>query len=246
MKKYIIFPILVLALSTLACSINIGGVNLRSVKGSGEVVTEERSVSGFSELILSGIGKMIIELGDEEALTVEAEDNFMEYIETDVRGSTLEIGIREGVSLQPTEGVTFYLTVTELDEIVVSGLGDVQMPELETNRFHVVISGGGNVDIERLDAGDLDVEISGLGDLTIEDGQVDEQDIIISGGGNYNAEDLQSELVRVNISGLGSATVWAEDLLDVNISGGGDVEYRGNPSVDQSVSGLGNIKKIEE
>jgi hypothetical protein len=244
-KRIVILSvILALALSTLACGVNFNGSSFRSVRGSGVVVSEDREVSDFNSVDLAGIGNLYIEFGAEEALTIEAEDNFMEYIEVDVFGKMLEIKFQSGKNLQPTVSINYYLTVVELDSIEVSGLGSVKLPELDVTDFFIDISGGGDVGIEQLDAKFLEVDISGLGNLSIDDGYVVRQEISISGGGNYKARRLESEEAYVNISGLGNTTIRVSDMLDVHISGGGNVEYFGSPDVTSDVSGLGNIDKL--
>ena len=66
-----------------------------TVRGSGNVISETRSVANFENVSLSGIGTLYIIEGDEESLEIEAEDNLLEHIETEVRGRTLEIKIEE-------------------------------------------------------------------------------------------------------------------------------------------------------
>ena len=246
-KRYLlIVVVLVMALSTLACGVSFTDFGINTVRGSGTLVTEERSVSAFEHIELSGIGMLVIEIGSEEALVIEAEDNLLEYLETSVRGDTLEIGSRERTNLQPTEPISYYLTVKSLDSISVSGLGNVEAPGMETTRFSVDISGAGDVNMDSLHAEQLDVSISGLGSVGIDAGQVSEQTIDISGSGDYNGRNLESRTADVQVSGLGSATLWVTQDLSVNISGSGSVRYAGDPSVDSDISGLGSLKKINE
>jgi hypothetical protein len=247
-KKYLwlISAVTVLLLTTIACSVSIGNIGSRTIRGSGVVETEQRDVSGYSKVELSGIGRLVIEVGENESLTIEAEDNLMEYIETDVRGSTLQIGIQERISINPSKPIIYYLTVRQLEAINVSGAGSVEAPDLEADRFSVDISGAGGVKIDRLVAARLDVNISGLGDMTINGGQVDQQDVNISGSGNHETRDMESAEADISLSGLGNATVWVTEYLKVGISGAGSVRYAGNPTVDSNVSGLGSLRKITE
>ncbi|MGD8454894.1 MAG: head GIN domain-containing protein [Anaerolineales bacterium] len=243
-NKILIF-ILVLALSTLACIVTINGWDGGDrVEGSGNVITEERRVSGIDKIDMAGIGYLVIEFGDEESLTVEAEDNIIEYIETTVMGQTLNISLEDGHNFQPMEPIRFYLTVVEVEKIEVSGLGDVKLPEIEMAEFAIDISGGGNVDIDQLDASLFEVDISGVGNLEVAGGTVVRQVVSISGGGNYKARRLESQDAEVDISGLGNATVRVSETLDVSIGGGGNVDYYGNPTVDSNVTGLGKIQRM--
>ena len=70
-KKYLLLmAIAALALSTLACGVTIEGLDARVIgeqlDGSGDVEEEERDVSDFDSVVLAGVGKLIIEVGDEE------------------------------------------------------------------------------------------------------------------------------------------------------------------------------------
>jgi len=219
---------------------------LRTVRGTGDITTETREVSNFSAVNLGGIGTVVIEFGDKESLTIEAEDNLLPYLESEVDGGTLNLGMRQGVNVVPTQAIFYHLTVRSLEEIGVSGLGNIDLPRVEDTQLAIRVSGGGNIDIEELQAKNLDVRISGLGDINIDGGSVAEQDIDISGGGNYNARELASEVTNVSISGLGNANVWANDTLDANISGGGSVRYAGRPQVTQNVSGVGDVGPLGE
>ena len=246
-KQYtLIIVVLAMALSTLACGVSFNGFGINTVQGSGTLVTEERPVSDFERIELSAIGKLVIEVGSEEALVIEAEDNLLEYIETTVRGDTLEIGSREGANLQPTEPVIYNLTVKSLDSISVSGLGNVVVPEFEATLFSVNISGAGDVNLDSLIAEQLDVSVSGLGSVGIDTGHVNAQTIDISGSGDYNGRNLESQTTDIQVSGLGSATLWATQDLRVNISGSGSVHYAGDPNVDSDISGLGSLEKIND
>lgn len=232
--------VFLLLLGSLACSLP----GLRVVSGSGDLMTEERPVSGFTGVDLSGVGHLTIRLGDEERLVVEAEENLLPYIETEMRGDTLVLGTEDGVTLRPTQSIEFDLTVTELDTIEVSGSGEVDGPDLKAVRFTVDISGSGEIDLDGLEADTLVVEISGSGDLAIDGGDVEEQRINISGSGDYQARELESLVADVSVSGSGSVTIRVVERLEADISGSGAVRYLGRPAVEQSVSGSGTIEQI--
>ena len=224
-----------------------GCVGVKTVTGSGKAVTETREVSDFRKVELGTLGTLYIETGEREALRVEADDNLLPYLETEVRGDTLKITSRDMVAFLPKEPIYYHLTVRALDEIVLSGLGGIEVREpIEAPTFAVRISGGGSVELEDLRAASLDVDLTGLGDLYVDEGKVDAQDVLISGGGNYRARGLDSERATVRLTGLGSATVRVSETLDVTISGGGSVKYVGSPSVTQNVSGLGRVERLGE
>jgi predicted small secreted protein len=233
-----------LILLALALALGVQGCN--TISGSGDVVEEERPVSGFSGVHLSGIGTVTIELGDQEALVIEAEDNLLEYFETGVRNGTLWIEQQDLTNLRPKEPVNFYVTMKSLDSIAISGSGEVKAPPVSAERLSLDVSGSGDIEIEDLDADSLEVTISGSGTASIAGGGVETQDVNISGSGEYDARNMESATTNVRISGSGEATVWASDQLQVDVSGSGDVRYAGNPSVNENVSGSGDVVRIGE
>ena len=202
MKKqtgYLFTVLVVLALVTLACSLDLNST--KTVQGEGELFEETRQVEGFDKIEINGMGEIFVELGTEEALRVEAEENLLPYLETYVRGSSLVIEIEDGTTIVPTKSLNFYITVVSLEGLSISGAGNVQLPEIEADRFSIDLSGAGNIEFDSLNANSLDVSMSGLGNLTVSDGQVSSLDVRISGGGDvsyYGSPEVDSE-----ISGLG-------------------------------------------
>ncbi|MGV8025507.1 MAG: head GIN domain-containing protein [Anaerolineaceae bacterium] len=238
MKKIFRIGIVILVMGIFsACTLPIQNT---SIQGSGNVVREDRSVSGFTGVSLEGIGDLEIIQGDIETLTIEAEDNIIGKIESYVTGSTLHIGIERFINVIPTSGITYTLTVKDLNSIEISGYGDVYISSLTTDRLEVNISGGGRIEIDKLMADYLGVELSGAGDFDLA-GVVDQQKITLSGAGSYKASDLQSSAVEIDISGAGSAQLWVTGELDVNLSGVGSLQYYGDAQVQQNISGIGKV-----
>ena len=267
-KFSILAFVIVLFLGALACSITIpeGVVSPTRVRGSGDVVEEEREVSGVTAVRVANQGDLFIELGEDEKLVIKAEDNLIDKIESDMRGGELILSTRKGVNIRNTEPIRYYLTVRELDEISVSSSGDVDAPEFNAGRFSINISSSGDVNVDglnvdrlkvkitssgdvtvgELSADTLDVNISSSGNLTILDGEVEEQEINISSSGDYDGRNLDSQYADVRLSSSGNATLRVSDDLDGSISSSGDLYYIGNPSVDVRQSSSGDVIKLSD
>jgi hypothetical protein len=233
----------VLSLTLVACGVTVRGVT-ETVRGSGTLVEEDRPVGNLSRVELTMPGTLSITGGDSESLSIEAEDNLLEYIQTDVRAGTLRIETRPGINLQATRPIRYALTVVKLDSITVTSSGDVEGDDLQSKSFSVKISSSGNVTIASLDATSLDVTISSSGNLEIRGGQVERQAIHISSSGEYLAQDLPSADAEVILSSSGSATVRVSDRLTGRLSSSGDVRYIGNPTVDVSTTSSGRVVQI--
>ena len=213
--------------------------------GSRTLITETRDVSGFTRVEVSGGGTLDIIQDGTESLTVETDDNVMQYITSDVRGGTLYLGMDFGMRSFLPSKLHFTLHVKDLGGINTSGSWDVVAASIQTGSLTIVISGSGKVTINALTADHLDITASGSSELDMA-GKVNSQAISISGSGKYLAGNLQSTTANIGISGSGNVTVWATETLTAHVSGSGNVSYYGNPQVSFDQSGSGNIHNLGE
>lgn len=235
------------------------------VRGSGTTTTEARAVTDFTQVAVQGQGTAIITQGDEESLTIEAEDNLLPYLETTVQDGVLQLRTRAGILLAPTQPIIFHITLKTVTSLGVAGSGAITAASLDTTDLALNISGSGEITLEALTTDTLTNRISGAGTLTVHNlvaetvanaisgagtfdltGTTTEQTITISGNGTVQAAELQSETVQVTILGAGAVTVDASDTLAVKISGSGTVAYRGTPHITQHISGAGTVAALAE
>jgi hypothetical protein len=229
--------VLILGLFMLtACGLNY-------VQGSGNVITEERHVSGFDSVDMSGFGEVFITQGDTESLTIETDDNLMQYIESVVRGNTLYLEFEDNTIPDPSGKITFRLNVIDLEALDLSGAGSFIIDSLETSNLEITFGGAGKVDLDSLLADRVSTRVSGAGDISLT-GEVGAQDIHIAGVGKYVAPDLKSNQATVQIEGAGSVVIWVVDELDLTVQGAGNVDYYGNPTVTQNIEGGGKINSM--
>ena len=236
---------MMLVLATLACSITIpygGGSSM--IRGSGSMVSEERSVSGVHGVELAMNGTLNIRLGDSEALTIEAEDNLLQYIETSVRGGTLLIKTRSGTNVKSTRSINFVLTVSDLNSVSVSSSGDIIASALEDDRCDIEISSSGSISLESVDCTTLSTRISSSGQVSIAGGSAERQEIRISSSGDYLAPQVVSSDADITISSSGSATVNVLENITGSISSSGDIYYFGDPQVNVRTSSSGTVQRM--
>lgn len=246
MKNLLIIFLILITLLTLAGILNWLGTDFTRITGSGNVITKDIEVSDFNKISLSGMGNLIIQQGDEESLTIEAEDNIIGEIIAEVKDNTLDIRYkRTGLFswlINPTRDVDFNIKVKDIGGINISGSGTVTADKIKTDSLNITISGSGKVDLG-IQAKTLKSNVSGSGSFNLS-GQVDSQELSISGSGKYRAKDLKSKKAVIGISGSGKAEINTQ-ALDVTISGSGDVFYLGDPKITQKISGSGKLEQIE-
>ena len=242
--------IIILALLTCLISILLAATvscNISLVRGSGNVISEDRSVSGFSKLFISGSGEIFIEQVDEESMTIKAEDNIIHLITTEVSGGTLNISHGPGTIVTNTKSIEIHLRVKDLDSISTSGSANINCSGLSTSNLIIKTTGSGNVVMSNLENDSIDISSSGSGNFTLA-GNTDSLKISTNGSGGCDAGNLKSKDCIIDINGSGNITVNVSDTLDASIDGSGNISYIGNPTV-ESTKGFGAsgvIKNISE
>jgi hypothetical protein len=214
-----------------------------TIVGSGVLAQQSRAVSGFSSLNMSAIGTVRVTVGASEALVIEAEDNFLEHIVTEVQGGVLAISLTPSTTLQTTRPIQFLLTVVTLTNATLSGVGSIEAADLNVDRLDLTLSGVGDIVMTGLTANELVVTMTGVGGVVCS-GTVTVQRVTHSGVGDYRAQDLQSSEADVKTTSLGSATVRVRDKLVATVSGTGSIFYIGSPALTTTITGTGNVVQI--
>ena len=219
-------------------------IGQRVIAGSGVLAQEVRTFGGGCTQVLFAVaGDLRVEQGALEVLRLEAEDNLLGFLESDVAGNTLQIHETNGVDLNPTMPVQFDLTIAQLIELTHAGVGRIDIVDLAAPQFSVTMAGVGELNATNYSGQTLDATLAGVGDIRVS-GSVDSQTVVISGVGDYEGGALASIDAAVTVSSLGSATVQVSGSLDVTISGSGTVYYIGNPVITSHITGSGSLQKI--
>ncbi|MDW5550070.1 head GIN domain-containing protein [Methanosarcina sp.] len=216
-----------------------GCVEYGCERGSGNVEIITRSIEPFHSLDSRIPGNVFIEQGD-SSLKIEAEDNILPLLETNVENGVLVIRAKERICPQKT--IKIYAGMEEVRSLSLSGSGDITgtMP-ISSENLDLTITGSGDIELET-NTSSLKSLISGSGDILLK-GNASSHEIDIGGSGNIDALELRTEVTRVSIRGSGNANVYADRKLDTNISGSGNVFYEGNPEeFNMQVSGSGEVK----
>ncbi len=217
----------------------------QGVRGSGDVKSETRSVSGFSLVSVTNQGDLEINISDEERLVVTAEANLLPHISTEVRGGKLIIGTTpRGVSLRPSKPIRYTLFVKSLEGVETSSSGDIHADRLEGPRLSVRTTSSGDIEIGAIRADELTVNLSSSGDVSISGGSVDVLHLSLSSSGDYEGEGLSSRMADVSISSSGDATVRVEESLVARLSSSGNLHYRGDPKVEAKSTSSGRLQRI--
>ena len=235
---------LLLALPLLLASCQ--GIFGKRVHGDGNIKTEDRPVSDFKNVDVSGAAKVLVSQGDHPSVKIEGDENLLPYMEVNQIGNKIEVREKPGFNLATTTDIKVYVTAPVFNDIDASGacdiIGQTKITNPEDLAMHV--SGAGDIRME-VEAPHLKADVSGSGSIYLK-GQTKDVYLELTGAGHAHCFDLLSESTKVEISGAGSAEVYASVKLEADVSGAGNVKYKGNASdVKQDVSGAGSVQKVD-
>jgi hypothetical protein len=246
MKTSFLVISILLAATLSSCGILNLMPNNESITPSANRITEKRDVSGFAGIDMRAFGKVTIRQGDHESLVLEGSDNLLPLVKTKVENGVLVIEIKENINVETLKKdniLSFAITVKDLNNITVSGLGEVDMEALNTKDLQLTMSGAGFISFGKLTADHIRVNVSGLGNINVS-GTARLADVEISGAGEVNAADLKCQSIHADVPGLGTAVVWVTDKLTGTISGAGSVRYYGKPQTSTNTTGLGRFEAL--
>jgi hypothetical protein len=210
---------------------------------------EDRHLSGFNAVNLAGSFDVYITQGSAESVKVEAPDNIIDHIITEVSGGVLKIynkndnGFHWGDMFGSHKKIAVYVTAKDLNAISVSGSGDVFFREgIRTNSLKLRVSGSGDL-YGKVEVKTLESSISGSGDVKLS-GRADNSTVSVGGSGDFSARALITINTAVRVSGSGDASINASNRVDASVSGSGDIRYTGGAkSISSAKSGSGDIER---
>jgi carbon monoxide dehydrogenase subunit G len=235
----ILFVSLFMGVSTL-----FAGCRLGVPKGDGNIVKQERKISSFNGIDISGAFNIYLKQGDAESVTLEADENIMQYIRTEVKDGILNVGLKES-HYHNTGKINVYITIKGLKSIDLSGAVDLQTQnKLSLSDLSIDVSGAADTRLE-MAVQKLTIDGSGASKMSFT-GSATEVSMDLSGASEIFAFDMPAESYTISLSGAGTAEINVTKKLNAEISGAGTIRYKGSPSeISQDLSGAGSIKKVQ-
>jgi hypothetical protein len=252
MKKFNIGFMVFIALFSFA------NVSCAHLVGNGKITNTERVLPPFEKIHSGGSAAVRFHTGQEYRAVVTIDSNLEEYVITNIKNKTLNIGLKElrsysftdftvdvycpsisGISISGSgyfEGAD--KITAETFESNVSGSGKIN-GNIECDILSIRISGSGEIN-NNIVCNNLTANISGAGKINVS-GTGKNTNIEISGSGDFNGTEYQTNNADVRISGSGNISIGISEYLKANISGSGSVKYRGTPKIDYSGSGSGSL-----
>ena len=206
---------------------------------------ETRPLEGFDAIEIGGGIDLFLQQGAGFVVEVEADEDELAEIVTEVRNRTLQIRRKSSFSFFNWSGHpgSVHVTLPGLASLTASGGSDVRTERtFMGDRLQLVASGGSDLEIA-VTVAELEAEASGGSDMRLR-GSARSASVRSSGGSDLNASGLTVDEADVRSSGGSDASIAVRDKIVANASGGSDVTYSGEPrTVDVNTSGGADVRR---
>lgn len=212
----------------------------RSVRGNRDVVKETRKIRSFDAIDISSAFEVELTQSDKESLVIEADENLLDHIYTEVVGGTLKIYTKGNIRNINT--MKAYISFKMISEIEVSGACEiVGMNKMKFDEFTFDASGASEIELS-FTATQVELDLSGASEINFS-GYADKMEIYASGAVEINALDFEVKKCEIDVSGACSVKVFVTEDLEIEASGATSVRYKGKPFIEIDVSGASSVRR---
>jgi hypothetical protein len=246
MKKAILATLTALLfMSVLLAGCQEGG----SLKGSGNLETENYNFSDFTRVDVGSAFEVDIAQSGSYSVSITADDNLFDYIKVSKEGETLKIGLKTITMLVPAT-LKAEISMPQLRGLELSGaIHGTVSGFSSTESLDVEVSGASSLELVNISAGDVKFDVSGASKVT-GDTTASDTDFDIDGASTVQLEGSAGDIVvkadgassvklggftvnnaNVSLGGASSGTVNLDGRLDANLSGASKLSYIGEPTM---------------
>ena len=229
---------------TSAIALLLSACGVAVVPGSGEIVFQERAVSGFSQVVFSAPGELTLKQNGDEGLVIEADDNLLQYIKTDVQGDVLYIGLEPGIiNLYPSKSIQYTLNVDALTRVTLNGSGAIRAGGLIASSLDFDLNGSGDILVGAVTSENTSINLDGSGQFRLNNLITDQFRTTLDGSGDILIKEAIAKTAWLDIDGSGtlSLTDIIADTFETKIDGSGNSTLGGEVKSQKiTITGSGN------
>ncbi len=216
----------------------------QKIKGSGNVITESRDITGFTGLRTRSMVQVELTQGAFK-IEVEAEDNVLEYVETRLVKENLIIEIDEDINLKTDKPVKLYIQMPEITFIEVSEASGFSAKSVFKTPELTIEANGATKSNFILDTKMLNIRLAGAANVRAT-GYAVRQNIKMEEASKYEASQLKSEDIDIAASSASNLEILAFNNIFGDLSEASKCVYYGQPKkVDVSTSDASSISQLK-
>jgi hypothetical protein len=214
--------VIVVALVAASCNGfgGFGGFGPSTV-GSGNAVTQQRTVGGFTDVRVGTAVKATIIVGSDTSVSVTADDNIVDHVQTNVVAGRLDVSING--SVMPKTPVSAAITTPSLNAVEATSAANVTATGVNTD--------------------DLRASSDSAASLTVR-GNATSVELTADSAASADLGGVPAQDAKVTVSAAARATVNAQLSVTGSVQSAGVVNVEGSPaSVNVTTESGGVVNK---
>lgn len=152
-----------------------------TVIGTGPVITRNLDLQAFNKIENTGIANFYITIGSPQSVVLKAQQNIIDVMTWEVGNQALKVGFDKDVSIEKNEEIRFEITIPEIEEIELTGVGDFDLSGADQDELTVNLTGVGSVRAYDMKVSTCNITLTGVGDCKVF--VIDELNVTIAGVG---------------------------------------------------------------
>lgn len=231
--------VLTLLLSSCGFDLNFGDIGTGE-KGNGIIVEEAREITEEFTMVSASEGlDVYVTQGNDFDISVEADENILDLIGTDINNGKLKIHAIENIG-RATKKV--YVTLPSVTGLYASsGSHLVTENKIQADKLEIDASSGALLNAD-VNVNDMEVDASSGGNISLS-GTAKAVYVDGSSGANIKATDLMTTSCNAGASSGANISIHVSENLTADASSGGNISYKGDPSVQKNKSVSGSVHK---
>ena len=168
------------------------------IKGDRNIVSQERTVSGFNAIVIDGAVNVNVQHGDDCKVVVITDNNLQDFVSMELNNNVLHINTKSDTNLRPTKLIV-EICLPDLKSVNIKGVSNVKILDGNASNLEISLSGVGNIDTQNYQVENISINHSGVGNAKV--WATNSLSGTLSGVGNISYKG--SPMVNVNASGVG-------------------------------------------
>jgi hypothetical protein len=219
-----------------------GSGERRRIVASGNRVTKEIKVAGFSKVAVGHAIQVEITRADAFRVSVTASDNLHEHIRIGKDEATLKIGMDPEKNYEIRgDPIKVVIAMPSLEGVAASGASRMTVNGFKPREFQAKLSGASRLE-GALESEKVALDATGASRLTLT-GSAKEGLLVATGASNLRLADFALASAVVNLTGASSATVRTAGSLTYNVTGASHLKYLENPKVMGKKAGASSVSR---
>lgn len=229
---------LIVTFITSSCVLDVNWGS--GVRGNGDVVKDKRVVEDDFTVVSASEGlDVFVSQGSDFEIVVEADENVIDLIGTDVKNGKLKVHAIENIG-RATKKI--YVTLPEVTALSASSGADLTSKGvIKVDNISLDASSGADLNVE-LNADEVEADTSSGADIRLSG----EGNLLYAGassGSDIKAQDFLVKICHANASSGADIKVNVSESLVADASSGADIRYTGEASVQKKKSVSGSVHK---